>query len=29
MVGCGFLVVEISEFLWVLGNGDRCVLVGF
>ena len=29
MVVRGFLVVEIGEFLWVLGDGDRCVLVGF
>ena len=29
MVGRGFLAVEISEFLWVLGDGDQCILVGF
>ena len=29
MVGHGFLAMEISEFLWVSSDGDRCVLVGF
>ena len=29
MMDYGFLAVEIGEFLWVLGDEDWCILVGF